>query len=119
MTVYELRLTLLRDLIAKHGGASAFSRLTGIAEATLSRVAGSKPSERIGSRLAAKIEQSLGLPPYHLSDFSTLLDCGRKLDPATVLALSRTQKQLTSALLSRRLSPADARLLLALLRRLP
>lgn len=119
MTVHELRLVLLQALIAKHGGAAAFSRRTGIAESTLSRVAGSNPTEVIGGRLAARIEAALGLPADHLSDFSTLLDDGRKLDAALVIGLCPTQKLLLSALLSRQLSPADARLLLVMLRRLP
>ncbi|WP_152969152.1 hypothetical protein [Amantichitinum ursilacus] len=118
MTVHEIRLVLLRELIAQYGGATAFAAATGVDASTLSRVAGRKPSENIGSRLAEKIERSLGFRSGHLSDFSTLLDGNRQLDPQLIRQLHPSQKRLVVELLSTRLSARDARLVLALITRL-
>ena len=118
MTVHEIRLVLLRELIASHGGATAFAAATGVDVSTLSRVAGRAPTENIGSRLSEKIERSLGLPTGHLSDFSTLLDGNRQLDPKLIRQFHGAHKRLVIELLSRPLSPRDARLFLALISRL-
>ncbi|WP_028451876.1 hypothetical protein [Chitinilyticum aquatile] len=117
MNVYDLRLHLLRQLIQQHGGLAAFSELTGIDKSTLSRCAGRNPSERIGTRLANRIETAIGLKPDHLSDFSTLIDSGGKL-PADMLATAHpAQKRLISYLLHYPIDATTARALLLLARR--
>lgn len=117
MTIWELRLTLVRRLICDYGGPAAFAARTGIAESTLSRCAGKNPVSIIGDRLAKKIEEALGLPRNRLSDFSEPLDFAGKLHRQDV-SLPTTTKELIQQLRSHPLAERDAQLLTAIAKRL-
>jgi len=65
-TIYQNRYLHLRDIIERHGGQSAVALKIGISRQLMSNMAAKSPVKTIGSRMARKIESSMGLPVGHL-----------------------------------------------------
>lgn len=63
-TIYQIRHAHLQELIARHGGQSAFALKVGVSRQYINAIAPShgRPGRNIGSNVARKIEVAMGMP---------------------------------------------------------